>query len=70
MSNNEMLKLLCLRLVGNEFETVHDAEQALEQFEKLTTPAAVLELIEIAQKATVASHERRPLEIIARNKSN
>jgi len=45
MSNNAELQLLCQRLVANEFETVHDAQQALEQFEKLTTPAAVLELI-------------------------
>lgn len=45
MSNNEMLKLLCQRLVANEYETVHDAEQALEQFEQLTTPGLVLRLL-------------------------
>lgn len=68
MSSNPELQLLCQRLVANEFETLHDAEQALEQFEKLTTPAAVLELIERKQVATVTTHEMRPLEIIARNK--
>jgi hypothetical protein len=39
------LKDLCEALVIQRFESVHDAEQALEQFEKLTTPAAVLDLL-------------------------
>jgi hypothetical protein len=45
MPNNETLMLLCQRLVDNQFDTIHDAEQALEQFELLTTPGAVLGLI-------------------------
>lgn len=45
MSNNAELQLLCQKLVANEFETIHDAEQALEQFEKLTTPELVLNLL-------------------------
>lgn len=45
MPNNEMLMLLCQRLIANQFGHIHDAEQALEQFEQLTTPAAVLEML-------------------------
>lgn len=44
MSNNQILKLLCQRLVDNQFDHIHDAEQALEQFEDLATPGAVLGL--------------------------
>ncbi|TDV54604.1 hypothetical protein EC919_104343 [Pseudomonas graminis] len=39
------LKDLCEALVSQQFESVHDAEQALEKFEHLTTPAAVLSLL-------------------------
>lgn len=44
---NELTKLrdLCVGLVGQRFVTVHDAEQALEQFERLTTPRLVLSLL-------------------------
>lgn len=45
MSNNQILKQLCQQLVANQFETIHDAEQALEQFEDLATPGAVLALL-------------------------
>ncbi|MCF7558874.1 hypothetical protein [Pseudomonas petrae] len=44
MSCDSELKVLC-QVVGQRFESVHDAEQALEQFEQLTTPAVALELI-------------------------
>lgn len=53
MPSSEMLKLLCQLLVANQFDHIHDAERALEQFEQLATPAAVLEMltkIERAQK--------------------
>ncbi|RYG55170.1 MAG: hypothetical protein EON56_06065 [Alphaproteobacteria bacterium] len=43
-SDNELM-VLCQALVARRFESVHDAEKALERFEKLTTPAAVLDLI-------------------------
>ncbi|WP_341520745.1 hypothetical protein AABC73_20695 [Pseudomonas sp. G.S.17] len=46
MSNNHKLKILCQRLTEQQFCSVHDAELALEKFEKLTTPAIVLGLIE------------------------
>ena len=45
MSRNSELKALCQQLVANQFEHVHDAEQALEQFEDLATPGAVLALL-------------------------
>lgn len=46
MSNNTKLKILCQWLAAQEFDSIHAAELALEQFEKLTTPAIVLGLIE------------------------
>jgi hypothetical protein len=45
MSNNTKLKILCQRLTAQQFESIHAAEVALEQFEKLTTPAMVLGLL-------------------------
>ncbi|KFE51100.1 hypothetical protein [Pseudomonas syringae] len=45
MSNNTKLKILCQRLAAQEFDSIHAAEMALEQFEKLTTPAMVLGLL-------------------------
>ncbi|HEX8596732.1 MAG TPA: hypothetical protein VF682_26135 [Pseudomonas sp.] len=45
MSNNTKLKILCQRLAAQEFDSIHDAELALDQFEKLTTPAMVLGLL-------------------------
>lgn len=46
MSNNHKLKILCQRLTEQQFCSIHDAELALEKFEKMTTPAIVLGLIE------------------------
>jgi len=54
MSRNSELKALCQQLVANQFEHVHDAEQALEQFEDLATPGAVLELIQGSNHKTVS----------------
>lgn len=45
MASDNELRLLCQALVDRQFESVHDAEQALEQFENLTTPAAVLGIL-------------------------
>ncbi|TDV44432.1 hypothetical protein EC919_114104 [Pseudomonas graminis] len=45
MTYDNELKLLTLALVRQRFESIHDAELALERFERLTTPAAVQELI-------------------------
>lgn len=42
MSRDNDLKTLCHALVGQKFESVHDAEQAFEQFESMTTPDVVL----------------------------
>lgn len=62
MCNSETLKLLCQRLVANQFDHVHDAEQALEQFEQLTTPAMVLSMIVLA----MPRHETPTGENVAR----
>lgn len=44
------LKDLCEALVSQQFESVHDAEQALKKFEELTTPARVLEILDQLEK--------------------
>jgi hypothetical protein len=63
MSSNEALKLLCQRLVANQFDHIHDAEQALEQFEQLTTPTMVLSLLE----KVAPRHEMQAAENVARS---
>ncbi|MCF7537564.1 hypothetical protein [Pseudomonas petrae] len=44
----ELLSLedLCEALASQQFESVHDAEQALKKFEELTTPARVLTILD------------------------
>ncbi len=42
MSNNQKLKLLCQRLTEQQFCSIHDAELALEKFEKLTVNTPLL----------------------------
>ena len=56
MTNNAELKLLCESLVANEFVLIHDAEQALELFERLTTPGLVLGLLDAAIDAYTDDH--------------
>lgn len=45
------LKDLCEALVSQQFDSVHDAEQALKEFEELTTPARVLAILDQVEKA-------------------
>ncbi len=44
------LKDLCEALVNQQFESVHDAEQALKEFEEQTTPARVLTILDQLEK--------------------
>ncbi|MCF7540621.1 hypothetical protein [Pseudomonas petrae] len=51
MSCDNELKVLCQALVAQQFESVHDAERALERFEELTTPAMVLAILDQLEQA-------------------
>lgn len=63
MSNNQILMQLCQRVIDNQFDHLHDAEQALEQFEQLTTPGAVLGLFnEIERQEAFATFHRGSAE--------
>ncbi|MGA3682494.1 hypothetical protein [Pseudomonas graminis] len=45
------LKDLCEALVSQRFDSVHDAEHALDKFEELTTPARVLVILDQLEMA-------------------
>ena len=45
MACDSELKSLCEDLVAQRFGSVHDAQQALERFEHLTTPSTVLAIV-------------------------